>query len=161
MADPLTLITVAGATAALAGAAVTAYGTIEGGRRSQEVAERQAALEEAQGRDEFAAAQREAFERRLESKLALSRQQAIAAASGGGAGPDAPTIVKIMESTAQRGAYGAEATTYRGIRLRDALYSSASARRRTGANDFQGSIYSAVGTALGGIGNFGRSIANG
>lgn len=161
MADPLTLITIAGATAALVGTGVTAYGQIEQGRRSQEVAERQAALEEAQGRDEFAAAQRETFERRLESQLALSRQQAIAAASGGGAGADAPTIVKIMESTAQRGAYGEQGTTYRGIRLRDALYSSASARRRTGANDFQGSIYSAIGTSLSGIGNFTRAIPNG
>lgn len=156
MADPITLTTIA-AVGALAGAGISAYGQIDSARRNAEIAEGQARQEEAQGREEFAASQREMMERKLAGQLAQSRMQAIAAASGGGAGSDAPSIVKLMQKTAERSAYGEATATYTGMRLKDALNSSAGARRRTAANNFTGSMYSAAGTVLGGIGDFARA----
>ena len=153
MADPVTLTMIA-AGAAIAGAGVSAYGQIDSANRNREIAETQARQEEAQGRDEFAASQREMIERKLAGKLAMSRMQAIAASSGDGAGSDAPTIVRLMEKSAERDAYGRGTAVYSGMRLRDALNSSAGARRRTAQNNFTGSLYSATGTVLGGIGDF-------
>lgn len=153
MADPITLTAIA-AGAAIAGAGVSAVGQISSANQNREIAEQQARQEEAQGRDEFAASQREMIERKLAGKLAMSRMQAIAAASGGGAGSDAPTIVRLMEKSAERDAYGRGTAVYSGMRLRDALNSSAGARRRTAQNNFTGSLYSATGTVLGGIGDF-------
>lgn len=153
MATLATLTTIA-AGAALVGAGVSAVGQISSANQNREIAEQQARQEEAQGRDEFAASQREMMERKLAGQLAMSRQQAIAAASGGGAGSDAPTIVRLMEKSAERDAYGRGTAVYSGMRLRDALNSSAGARRRTAQNNFTGSLYSATGTVLGGIGDF-------
>lgn len=155
MADPVTLTTIA-AVGTLAAAGVSAAGQISSGMRNREIAEEQARQEEAQGREEFAVSQREMLERRMAGKLAMSRMQAIAAASGGGAGSDAPTIVRLMQKSAERSAYGEQTSVYSGMRLRDALNASASTRRRTGANNFAGSMYSAAGTVLGGIGDFAR-----
>ncbi len=158
MADPITLGTVA-VVGAIAAAGISAAGSIYAGQKSRESSQILALQEEAQGREEFAAAQREASERSLEAKLIQSRQQAIAAASGGGGGADAPTIVNIMGKTAQRGAYGVETAIFGGESRRRAAYISADARRRTGENNFVGSLFTAGGTLAGGIGDFARMSA--
>ena len=72
MADPITLTAIA-AGAAIAGAGVSAYGQISSANQNREIAEQQARQEEAQGRDEFAASQREMIERKLAGKLAMLR----------------------------------------------------------------------------------------
>jgi hypothetical protein len=155
MADPVTWTAIA-AVGTLAAAGVSAYGSLESGRRSREAAEMVATQEEAQGTAELAAAQREAEERKWQGRLVASRQQAIAAASGAGAGADAPTIVTIMQKTAERAAYGAETAIYGGQSRRDALNRSARNRRITGNADQVGSYFTAAGTLAGGLGRFGE-----
>jgi hypothetical protein len=118
-----------------------------------------ATQEESQGNDELAAAQREALDRKWQAKLVQSRQQAIAAASGAGAGADAPSIVTIMAKTAERAQYGVESSMYGGQRRRDMLRLSARNRRITGQADRDGSLFTAAGTLAGGIGRFGERYA--
>lgn len=134
-------------------AGVSAAGSIYGGQQKQEANYAAGMQEEAQGRAEFAASQQESFERRLEGQLIMSRQQAAAAASGGGAGSDAPTIVKLLTETGERAQLGEASVRYGGEIRRDALYNSASARRKTGDSSFLGGILDGIGTLAGGVGN--------
>jgi hypothetical protein len=112
-------------------------------------------MDELHASNEFASAQREADLRRMEGKLIMSRQQAYAAASGGGAGSDAPTIVKIMADTSARSEFGANSVLYGGAERQQDYLNTAEARRVSGRNNFFGSIASAVGTLAGGIGRIG------
>lgn len=150
MAELATLATVA----TLAGTAVTAGATIYSGMQQQQMAEEIARQEELAGKNEFAAAQREADERRMAGALLMSRQQAIAAASGAGAGSDAPTIMKILGDTAARTQYGVDTSMYQGEQRRDDLNRSARNRRITGQYNFFGSIARAAGYGLGGVGDW-------
>lgn len=143
--------------AAIASLAATGIGVasnIFAGQQRAEAERATAAREEARGRAEFAASQRQAEERKMEARLILSRQQAAAAASGGGAGADAPTIVRIMSETSRRGEFGRESVIYAGQTARDAYYESAGARRRAADNSFLGGILSGIGTGVAGIGRF-------
>jgi hypothetical protein len=153
-----TLTTIAAVTAGTA-AVVGAAGSIYAGAKAAETAEIIARQEEQQGKDEFAASQTEARERALEGKLIQSRQQAIAAASGAGASTDAPSIVTLMRKTAERTKYGMDTAQYAGARRRDALNASAAARRRTGSNEFVGSLFTAAGTLAGGVGRVGEIVS--
>ncbi len=158
MADPGTLLAVA-AIGAVAAAGVSAAGSIYAGTKNREAAYIAAQQEEEQGREEFAASQREAFERALEAKLTMSRQQAIAAASGGGASADAPSIVRLQEKTAERAQYGEDSARYGGESRRRSSFRAAEARRRTGENNFVGSLFTAAGTMAGGVGDYARMRA--
>lgn len=143
--------------ATLAGTAVTAGATVYNGMLQQQQAEEIARQEELAGKNEFASAQRDAEERRLEGALIMSKQQAIAAASGAGAGDDAPTIMKILGDTAQRVQYGVESSTFRGQQAMDDYQRSARNRRTTGKYNFFGSIARAAGIGLGGFGDWAAS----
>jgi hypothetical protein len=141
------------------GATVIGVGaSIYAATKKNENAQVEASQMESVGRDEFAAAQREALEARLQGKLVQSRQQAVAAASGGGAGWDAPTIVKLMSDTGEQTDYAAETATYGGLQRRETLYRSAAATRRSGQSSLLGGYLSAAGTMLGGIGRYAESF---
>lgn len=150
MASLTTLATVATIGSAVIGTGAAIYG----GYQSQQAAETAARQEILAGKNEFAAAQRNAEERRLEGALISSKQQAMAAASGAGAGSDAPTIMKIMSETAARAQYGVDSEIYVGEQRRDDYFNSARARRETGRYNFMGGILSGVGKGLGGIGDW-------
>ena len=150
MASLATLATVATIGSAVIGTGAAIYG----GMASQDAAEQAAQQDILAGKNEFAAAQRTAEQRRLEGALISSRQQAIAAASGAGAGDDAPTITKIMSETAARTQYGVDSEIYAGQQRRDDYTNSARARRETGRYNFFGGILKGVGTGLGGIGDW-------
>lgn len=137
----LETLAVLGIVAAGAGAAATIYGGMETRRAADEAAKR----DETAGTAEFAAAQREAQERKLEGQLIMSRQQAAAAASGAGAGADAPTIVRLMTETSKRTQYGVDSVMYGGRQRRQGYIDTAQARRETGNANFIGSILSGVG----------------
>lgn len=138
-----------------AAAVVGAGATIYAGMEAKKASEAEAAQLVRQGKDEFAAAQREALEARLQGKLLQSRQQALAAASGGGAGLDAPSIVKLMSDTGERTNYAAEVAMYQGRNRQDYLNLSAKSTRRGGQTSLIGSFLSAAGTLAGGIGRAG------
>lgn len=148
MAALATVATVATGVAAVVGAGASVYS----GYVANQNAQAEAARDEAQGKAEFAAAQRDALERRVEGLQVLSDQQAAAAASGGGAGTDAPTVVRLMTETADRTEQGAEASLYAGEQSRNTYFTSAASARATGGNNFVGSLLSGLGDLVGGAG---------
>ncbi|MDX0180844.1 hypothetical protein [Sinorhizobium meliloti] len=127
------------------GTALSAGATVAGGvaeKRNQDFIAQQ---EEMKAQEELAASQREAQQSKREASLALSRQQALAAASGGGSGADAPTIVRLMSDVAGQGQMNASANLYGGQQRAAGLMDSAKGRRASGRA-------SLLGSALGGFG---------
>lgn len=149
MASLPTIALVATAVAGVVGAGASVYG----GFLAKQEAEDRAHEYEKMGKQELAAAQADAIERRLQGQLLLSRQQAAAAASGGGSGADAPTIVRLMSETAKRIDFGAQSDMYGGYSRRSTYFSSASASRRSGNNALLGGILDGVGALLGSAGD--------
>lgn len=135
-----------------ASAVIGAGASIYSGVEAKKAAQREAHQLEGQGREAFAANQRDALEARLQGKLLESRQQAVAAASGGGSGVDAPSIVKLMTETGERSDYAAEVAMYSGIQQKKNAYEAATVTRRGGQASLLGSILSATGTLAGGLG---------
>lgn len=147
MAQLATIATIA----SVAGTVVSAVGTIAAGQAAARDAEFQAQQLDIQAKDEFAASQREAEEIRRNKELVLSRQQALASASGMGATDD--SIVSLAAETAGFGKYQELSALAAGaMRRRNAEYGAASARA-TGQAQKTGALFQAGGTILGGFGN--------
>lgn len=136
----------------LAGTGISAAGTYAAGQAAANEAKAEANQMELKADEERAAAQRDALQRRREGRLVQSRQQAVAAASGGGAGMDAPTIVKLMTDTAGQADYNARVSMYGGESRSRGLLDSARARRRSGKASLLGSTIGAFGQAGTGFG---------
>lgn len=134
----------------LIGTGLSAAGTIAQGKAERDNQNFIAKQEEAKAKEEFAASQREADQSRREANLAQSRQQAIAASSGGGAGAEAPTIVRLMSDTAGQGELNAASSMYGGQQRAAGLRDSAKARRRSGKASFLGSVLGGFGQMAGG-----------
>lgn len=145
--------------ATLGATVISTVASVQQGAAAQREGYRQAAVDELAGKNELAASQRDAEERRMEGKLIMSRQQAFAAASGGGSGADDPTIMKILSDTGERAEYGAESIMYQGQARHDDYYASAAARRETGQNNFFGGLLRGVGSLAGGIGHLAEMSA--
>jgi hypothetical protein len=126
----------------LVGAAGTVLGGIAENRRAQSEAEQM----EARGKEEFAASQREAIDKRKEGELANSRVQALAAASGAGASN--ATITKLMTGIAGEADYNARTATFGGESRKRGLFDQASARRRSGRASLLGSVFGGFGQGL-------------
>lgn len=138
----------------------TSAASVYQGQQDKEAAYSAAKQEEGMGRDEFAAAQRDALDRRLEGELLMSRQQAAAAASGGGAGVSDPTIVRLLTETGERADYNAQTVTYGGGIRRNALFKSAEARRKSGDSSYIGGVLGGLGRFVGGATSLGTSLAS-
>ena len=119
--------------------------TIAGGYMAKNSDEYEADQLKIKGQEEFAAASRAASEKRQEGALVNSRQQALAAISGGGAGSDAPTILKLMGDTAGQAEYNAMTELYGGESRRRGLLDAAKAKKLEG----KASLLGAYGTAFG------------
>lgn len=130
---------------AAAGTGVGAVGTIASGVAADRAARQDALNLQAAGREEFAAAQRQAEAKRREGRLINSRAQAIAAASGAGAGLDAPSVVRIMKKTAQDAEYGAQVELFGGRTRQLGAKQAALARRSEGRSSLLGSFVSGFG----------------
>lgn len=135
------------------GALISGFGTIASGVAANNAAKQDALNLEAKGQEELAASQRDADVKRREGALFNSRQQALAAASGAGAGADAPTIVKLMTDTAGQAEYNAQVDLYGGKSRKQGLYDAAANRRREGKASLLGSV-------LGGFGGFAKAWPN-
>lgn len=153
------IIAITGAVVGAGASVFSAYSTYKQGEAQQQEAYRQAAVDETAGKNEYAAAQRDAKQKRLEGNLIMSRQQAYAAASGGGSGADAPTIAKILTDTGANAETNAQSVMYQGAARRDDYFNQAQARRISGQNNFFGSILSSIGTLAGGVGHLASSTA--
>lgn len=134
------------ASLALIGSFVSAFGTVASGVAANRAAQQDALNMDAQGKEEFAASQREAAAKRREGDLVNSRAQALAAASGAGAGTDAPTIVKLMSQTAGESEFNAQTALYSGRSRQLGLKQGAMARRAEGKASLLGSVISGFGT---------------
>jgi hypothetical protein len=111
---------------------------------------------ERQAAEEFAAGQRAAGERRRNTDLVISRQRALAAASGAGAGP---SLLDIIGDTAGRGEYQAQSEMFLGESRARNLKNRAAAARYEGENAFIGSILEGVGNVALGAGRYGGIYA--
>lgn len=140
---------------ALIGSLVGAAGQVVGGINANNAARAEAAQLEMQGKEEFAAGQREAIAKRREGQLINSRVQALAAASGAGA--DSPTIVKLMSGTAAEAELNAGTAMYGAKARRRGAFDKATAARASGQASLLGSMFSATGTAMGGGNSYGVS----
>ncbi|NTF54423.1 hypothetical protein G6L12_05880 [Agrobacterium rhizogenes] len=136
------------------GTLVSAVGTVAAGAAEKRNQNYVAKQEEMKANEELASSTREAQQNRTEADLAMSRQQALAASSGGGAGSDAPTIVKLMSDTAAQGELNADTTIYGGQQRAAGLMDSAKGRRAAGKASFLGSVLGGFGQAASGIGKF-------
>lgn len=139
-----------GTVASGVGGLASAAGTVGAANASANADKFEAKQMEQKAKEEQAAAQREAEQKRREGTLIQSRQQALAAASGGGASGDAPTIVKLMTDTAGQAEYGAQSNLYGGRERYAGLMDSAKGKRA-----------SAKASLLGGaIGGFGQGFSS-
>lgn len=152
-----------------AGSAVSAMGTIAGGKAAEQagMATQQsmnfrAKQEEMAAQESRAAAQKIALEKRHEGKLAQSTLQARAAAGGGGA--DDPTILNLSEDIAGRTEYLSLMEMYKGENRARGLEDQAIGSRMTGDAAFaegqmkkKAAKLSAIGTIIGGAGSMAKT----
>lgn len=96
----------------LGGAALGAGGAIAEGTSQANALNAEAAAMDKRANEEKAAAQREAIQRRRQASVLLSRQQAVAASSGGTATD--PTVLDVMGDTAAEGQYQSDVALYQG-----------------------------------------------
>lgn len=135
----------------LAGAAISGIGTIAAGAAEKKNQDFMAAQEDMKAKEEVAASQREAIAKRREGAIINSRAQALAAASGAGAGMDAPSIVKIMADTSSEAEYNAGTAMYGGYSRAAGLRDSARGRRAAGKASLLGGVLGGFGSAFGGV----------
>jgi hypothetical protein len=134
----------------LLGTGLSVIGSIQQGKAQQAALEFEAKQHEAKAKEERAAGQREMLEKRTETERLMSRQTALAAASG--AGVETPTVLDIYEETASRGRYLENVAQYGGeSRARGELDQAAAARAK-GKAAAQGGILSGLATGLSGLG---------
>lgn len=136
-------------------AGMSALGGISAGAAEKTNADFEAQQLDMKAKEETAAAQRDAIAKRREGAILNSRAQAVAAASGGGAGTDAPTIVKLMSDTAGEAEYNAGASMYGGYSRAAGLRDSAKGRRAAGKASLLGSVLSGFGGAAKTVSSFG------
>jgi hypothetical protein len=137
------------AIATMASAGLSAMGAIQQGKAQQAALNFEAEQHKRQAAEERAASQREAIEKRHEGALAMSRQLAIAGASG--AGVVNPSILDIYGETAQAGEYNAQTALYGGESRARGQLDQAAAAKFKGKAARQGSMLDAAGSILGGI----------
>jgi hypothetical protein len=101
---------------------------------------------EASAKTERAKAQRQAFDQRRQADLMSSRAQAVSAASGAGAGADAPSIVKIMSDIAGQGELNAQTAMWNGEEQARGLELGAKNARASGRSSMLGSLLGAGAT---------------
>ena len=137
----------------LLGTAVSGVGTIAAGAAQKNAADFEAQQMDMKAKEEVAASQRDALQKKQEGAILNSRAQALAAASGGGAGTDAPTIVKLMGQTVGQSQYNADSAMYGGYSRAAGLRDSAKGRRAEGNASLLGSVFGGFGSMAKGITN--------
>ncbi len=140
--------------ATIGGTVLGAVSSIQQGKYQDAVAQAQAKAEERKANEVQAASQRDAAARAKEAKYVMSRQQAVAAASGGGAGDS--TILNLMAQTGAQGQYNANSSIYEGQVQGGDLKYQAGIDRMSGRMQRQAGYIGAGTTLLGGIADFAK-----
>lgn len=135
----------------LLGTAISGVGTIAAGAAQKNAADYEAQQMDMKAKEEVAASQRDALQKKHEGAILNSRAQAVAAASGAGAGTDAPTIVKLMGDTAGTAQYNADSALYGGFSRAAGLKDAAKGKRAEGNASLLGSVFSGFGGMAKGI----------
>lgn len=94
------------------GTLLSTVGALGSARAMSSLAGFNSDLLESSADDQIAAGQREALEQKRQANLAMSRAQAVAAASGGGAAD--PTVINVIGDIAAEGEYSARVADYTG-----------------------------------------------
>jgi hypothetical protein len=134
-----------GAILSIVGTGLSVVGQIQQNKAQSAVANYEAKAAIAKGKEERAAAQREALDKQEQTDFLLSKQRALAAASG--AGLETPSVIDIYTKTAQRGEYQEQALRYGG-ESRQRGYEDKAAALRAGSG---GDALGIVGGALAGL----------
>lgn len=140
---------VLGALATIASAGIGIAGAISQGNAAQAAGQFEAQQHDAQAKEDVAAAQRTAAEKSRATQYTMSREQALAAASG--AGVDTPSILNIYGDTAGRGDYLARSADFVGQDQARAQQDQAKAALFKGNAAEQGSIFAGIGSGLSGL----------
>lgn len=140
--------------AGLAGTAMSYAGSQQAAASAQAAAKQDALNMEAEAAAEKAAATRKAFDQRRETQLAVSRQKAVAAASGGGV---TGTVLDLMGDTYQQGLYNEGTTVALGEDRALGLKQRAAATRKRAKADYSGSMLAAAGDAAGSLYSIGKA----
>lgn len=146
MADPFT------ATIMAVGTAVSAAGTIASGQAADRAAKLEARQYEIQAQEEKAAAGLEAYQYEQQTQRAISRTQAVAAASGFTAS-DAGTL-DLIGDIARYGTWQAGIARYGGESRSLGLRGAAQAARERGAAARTASYFDAASTIIGGASSY-------
>jgi hypothetical protein len=136
--------------ASMAATGLQVMGTLQQGRAQQAALNYEASEHERQAAEERAASQREAITKRTDAERVMSRQRALASASG--AGVVNPSILDIYGETAQQGEYNAQTALYGGENRARGQLSQANANRFKAKAAYKGSLLEAGGQAFAGIG---------
>ncbi len=136
--------------ATIGGSIVSGLGQIQAGRAANISSKFQAAQAQQQAGQQRAAGQRAAIEERRKTDIALSRGQAVAAASGGGALD--PTVLKLMGGVAQQGEYNALSALFESEEAARGLELGAAAKRMEGKQAKKAGMIGGISTIAGGIG---------
>ncbi|RWK53502.1 hypothetical protein [Mesorhizobium sp.] len=139
---------------ALAGTAASAAGTLAAGAASKSAGDFQAAQLEQQAKEEKAAAQREAERATKEKNFVLSRQQAVAGASGLGALDE--TVQSLAGDIITQGEVNKGMILYGGEERAKGRRAQAAAARMEGKAAQTGSYFGAAGTLMDGVGSFAK-----
>ena len=143
------------AIASLAAGGLQAMGAIQQGKAQQAALNFEAEANKRQAAEERAASQRSAIEKRSEADRVLSRQRALASASG--AGVVTPSILDIYGETAAKGEYNAQTELYGGENRARGLIDQAALNRAKGKAAMKGSILEGFGAIASGIGGAAKS----
>lgn len=146
---------VLGAVAGIAGTVLSGVGAIAAGQQQANMAEAQAAERKRQAQEQRAASQRDAIRMDKEKAFQLSRLQARAANSGGGAADQ--TVARLAGGIAQEGEYQTAGAIYQGESRGRVLEAEAELDRMAARNARIGSIFRGASTILGGFQSFASS----
>jgi hypothetical protein len=137
--------------ATIGSAVVGAGGSLIAGQNAKQAGDWEAAQLKRKAAEETAAGQRGALEKRADADKVMSRQVALAAASG--AGTATPTVLDLVEEAAGRGEFFAQGEMY-GAKSRAAgMKDQAKAAKMKGQMAESASYLSAFGDLLGGVGS--------
>jgi hypothetical protein len=144
------VMAIVGTVATVGGTAIQGVGRLKAGRAEKDAAFFEADQAEALSKEELAAGQREGFEIDRQGNLLKSRQTAVAAASGLGAGD-----ISVLDATADVDRlvkYRKDLALFSAIQRAKGLRAQATAARKSGRASLTGGRFGAAGSVAGGVG---------
>lgn len=134
------------AVGSLVGGVIAAQGQMQAAAAEQRNLNYQAVQLDMKAKEEQAAAQMKAHERKERGKLAMSRLRSLAASSGF---DPVPTLLRLGGQIAERAKLQADMENYGGLSRRYGLEAEATGKRAQGVAIMQGARTSATGTIIG------------